>query len=139
MCSGVKRKDCTARVRWQIVHNLIEVSVTIDLTVPSMCKATSVVLAYARAHTPQTLDSRVGVHIHTRAHNTHTPLTATLAELAHVEYQSGHYEQSERLCMELWRREPENTGCLLLLSSIHFQSRRLDKYALFNLQANRQK
>ena len=32
--------------------------------------------------------------------------------------------------MELWRREPDNTGCLLLLSSVHFQCRRLDKYGL---------
>ena len=30
--------------------------------------------------------------------------------------------------MELWQREPDNTGCLLLLSSIHFQCRRLEKY-----------
>ena len=53
--------------------------------------------------------------------------TATLAELSHAEYQRGNYDRSEQLCMELWRREPENTGCLLLLSSIHFQCRRLDK------------
>ena len=52
----------------------------------------------------------------------------TLAEMAHKEYQRGSYDLSERLCMELWRREPDNTGCLLLLSSIHFQCRRLDKY-----------
>ena len=53
--------------------------------------------------------------------------SATLAELAHAEYQRGNYDRSEQLCMELWRREPDNTGCLLLLSSIHFQCRRLDK------------
>lgn len=53
--------------------------------------------------------------------------SATLAELAHAEYQRGSYDRSEQLCMELWRREPDNTGCLLLLSSIHFQCRRLDK------------
>lgn len=53
--------------------------------------------------------------------------SATLAELAHSEYQRGSYDRSEQLCMELWRREPDNTGCLLLLSSIHFQCRRLDK------------
>ena len=50
-----------------------------------------------------------------------------LAEIAHREYQRGNYDLSERLCMELWRREPDNTGCLLLLSSIHFQCRRLEK------------
>ena len=60
-------------------------------------------------------------HTHTHTH------IAALAELAHAEYQGGNYDQSERLCMELWRREPDNTGCLLLLSSIHFQCRRLDK------------
>ena len=53
--------------------------------------------------------------------------SATLAELAHSEYQRGSYDRSEQLCMELWRRETDNTGCLLLLSSIHFQCRRLDK------------
>lgn len=53
--------------------------------------------------------------------------SGTLAELAHTEYQRGNYDNSEQLCMELWRREPDNTGCLLLLSSIHFQCRRLDK------------
>lgn len=54
-------------------------------------------------------------------------LVAMLAEIAHREYQRGNYDLSERLCMELWRREPDNTGCLLLLSSIHFQCRRLEK------------
>ncbi len=48
--------------------------------------------------------------------------------MAHHEYQRGSYDLSERLCMELWQREPDNTGCLLLLSSIHFQCRRLEKY-----------
>ena len=51
-----------------------------------------------------------------------------LAELAHREYQAGDYERSEQHCMQLWRHEPENTGVLLLLSSIHFQCRRLEKY-----------
>lgn len=61
--------------------------------------------------------------------------SATLAELAHSEYQRGSYDRSEQLCMELWRREPDNTGCLLLLSSIHFQCRRLDKSAQFSALA----
>jgi len=52
---------------------------------------------------------------------------AGLAELAHREYQAGDYERSEQHCMQLWRHEPENTGVLLLLSSIHFQCRRLEK------------
>lgn len=53
-----------------------------------------------------------------------------LAELAHREYQSGDFEAAERHCMQLWRQEPDNTGVLLLLSSIHFQCRRLDRYHL---------
>lgn len=61
--------------------------------------------------------------------------SATLAEMAHQEYQSGSYDLSERLCMELWRREQDNTGCLLLLSSIHFQCRRLEKSAQFSALA----
>lgn len=50
-----------------------------------------------------------------------------LLELAHREYQAGDYENAERHCMQLWRQETNNTGVLLLLSSIHFQCRRLDK------------
>lgn len=52
---------------------------------------------------------------------------ATLAEIAHREYQTGNYDRAEQICMQLWRREPNNTGVLLLLSSIHFQCRRLDR------------
>uniref|UniRef100_A0A8C2EAZ7 UDP-N-acetylglucosamine--peptide N-acetylglucosaminyltransferase 110 kDa subunit n=1 Tax=Cyprinus carpio TaxID=7962 RepID=A0A8C2EAZ7_CYPCA len=55
-----------------------------------------------------------------------------LAELAHREYQSGDFEAAERHCMQLWRQEPDNTGVLLLLSSIHFQCRRLDRSAHFS-------
>lgn len=50
-----------------------------------------------------------------------------LAELAHQEYQAGDYDNSEQHCMQLWRQEPDNTGVLLLLSSIHFQCRRLER------------
>ena len=56
----------------------------------------------------------------------HFELTG-LAELAHQEYQACDYERAEQHCMQLWRQEPDNTGVLLLLSSIHFQCRRLDK------------
>ena len=52
---------------------------------------------------------------------------SALAELAHREYQAGEYELAEQHCNQLWRSEPDNTGALLLLSSIHFQCRRLDK------------
>ncbi|XP_065221454.1 UDP-N-acetylglucosamine--peptide N-acetylglucosaminyltransferase 110 kDa subunit isoform X1 [Planococcus citri] len=58
-----------------------------------------------------------------------------LLELAHREYQSGDYENSERHCMHLWRQDPGNTGVLLLLSSIHFQCRRLDKSAHYSALA----
>lgn len=50
-----------------------------------------------------------------------------LAELAHQEYQASDYEKAETHCMQLWQQEPENTGALLLLSSIYFQCRKLDK------------
>ncbi|KTF71305.1 hypothetical protein cypCar_00047970 [Cyprinus carpio] len=40
--------------------------------------------------------------------------------------------------MQLWRQEPDNTGVLLLLSSIHFQCRRLDRSAHFSTLAIKQ-
>lgn len=61
-----------------------------------------------------------------------------LLELAHREYQAGDYENGERHCMQLWRQDPSNTGVLLLLSSIHFQCRRLDKSAHFSSLAIKQ-
>uniref|UniRef100_A0A671LQ99 UDP-N-acetylglucosamine--peptide N-acetylglucosaminyltransferase 110 kDa subunit n=1 Tax=Sinocyclocheilus anshuiensis TaxID=1608454 RepID=A0A671LQ99_9TELE len=61
-----------------------------------------------------------------------------LAELAHREYQSGDFEAAERHCMQLWRQEPDNTGVLLLLSSIHFQCRRLDRSSHFSTLAVKQ-
>ncbi|CAH1776946.1 unnamed protein product [Owenia fusiformis] len=64
--------------------------------------------------------------------------TTGLAELAHREYQAGDYEKAEQHCMQLWRQEPENTGVLLLLSSIHFQCRRLDRSAYFSQLAIKQ-
>ncbi len=64
-------------------------------------------------------------------------LTA-LAELAHREYQAGDYERAEHHCMQLWQQDPENTSTLLLLSSIHFQCRRLDKSAYFSQLAIKQ-
>lgn len=61
-----------------------------------------------------------------------------LLELAHREYQGGDYESAERHCMQLWRQDQTNTGVLLLLSSIHFQCRRLDKSAQFSTLAIKQ-
>jgi protein O-GlcNAc transferase len=54
-------------------------------------------------------------------------LVSGLAELAHSEYQAGDYDNAEKHCMQLWRQDPNNTGVLLLLSSIHFQCRKYDK------------
>ncbi|XP_043465225.1 protein O-mannosyl-transferase TMTC2-like isoform X2 [Leptopilina heterotoma] len=64
--------------------------------------------------------------------------TAGLLELAHREYQAGDYENAERHCMQLWRQEANNTGVLLLLSSIHFQCRRLEKSAHYSSLAIKQ-
>ncbi|XP_076623152.1 O-linked N-acetylglucosamine (GlcNAc) transferase sxc isoform X1 [Colletes latitarsis] len=61
-----------------------------------------------------------------------------LLELAHREYQAGDYENAERHCMQLWRQETNNTGVLLLLSSIHFQCRRLEKSAHYSSLAIKQ-
>ncbi|XP_038055705.1 UDP-N-acetylglucosamine--peptide N-acetylglucosaminyltransferase 110 kDa subunit-like [Patiria miniata] len=61
-----------------------------------------------------------------------------LAELAHREYQAGDYDNAERHCMQLWAQEPDNTGVLLLLSSIHFQCRKLDRSAHFSTLAIKQ-
>ncbi|KAG8300679.1 hypothetical protein J6590_071241 [Homalodisca vitripennis] len=68
----------------------------------------------------------------------HNMLCSGLLELAHREYQAGDYENAERHCMQLWRQETNNTGVLLLLSSIHFQCRRLDKSAHFSTLAIKQ-
>lgn len=64
--------------------------------------------------------------------------TVGLLELAHREYQAGDYESAELHCMQLWRQDSTNTGVLLLLSSIHFQCRRLDKSAHFSTLAIKQ-
>lgn len=59
-------------------------------------------------------------------------------EMAHREYQAGEYERAERLCMQLWQQQPNDTGALLLLSSIHFQCNKLDKSAHFSTLAIKQ-
>ncbi|KAA3670561.1 protein O-GlcNAc transferase, partial [Paragonimus westermani] len=64
--------------------------------------------------------------------------TAGLAELAHREYQAGEYERAEQHCMQLWHQDPENTSTLLLLSSIHFQCRRMERSAYFSQLAIKQ-
>jgi len=61
-----------------------------------------------------------------------------LLDLAHREYQAGEYDRAELHCMQLWSQEPSNTGVLLLLSSIHFQCRRLDRSAHYSTLAIKQ-
>ncbi|KAH9401089.1 hypothetical protein TYRP_002678, partial [Tyrophagus putrescentiae] len=61
-----------------------------------------------------------------------------LAELSHREYQAGDYENAERHCMQLWRQDHQNTGVLLLLSSIHFQCRNFERSAHFSNLAIKQ-
>lgn len=61
-----------------------------------------------------------------------------LLELAHREYQALDYDNAERHCMQLWRQDSSNTGVLLLLSSIHFQCRRLEKSAHYSTLAIKQ-
>nr|CAX75350.1 O-glycosyltransferase [Schistosoma japonicum] len=63
---------------------------------------------------------------------------SSLAELAHREYQAGDYERAEQHCMQLWHQDPENTSTLLLLSSIHFQCRRMERSAYFSQLAIKQ-
>lgn len=58
--------------------------------------------------------------------------------MAHREYQAVDYENAEKHCMQLWRQDSTNTGVLLLLSSIHFQCRRLEKSAQFSTLAIKQ-
>nr|XP_043066994.1 uncharacterized protein LOC108126875 isoform X3 [Drosophila bipectinata] len=71
--------------------------------------------------------------------NEHQSLASLgLLELAHREYQAVDYESAEKHCMQLWRQDSTNTGVLLLLSSIHFQCRRLDKSAQFSTLAIKQ-
>ncbi|XP_077298413.1 UDP-N-acetylglucosamine--peptide N-acetylglucosaminyltransferase 110 kDa subunit-like [Arctopsyche grandis] len=62
----------------------------------------------------------------------------SLLEVAHREYQAGEYELAERHCMQLWTQQPTDTGPLLLLSSIHFQWKKMDKSAHFSSLAIRQ-
>ncbi len=57
---------------------------------------------------------------------------SALADLAHREYAAGDYDRAEHHSMQLWQQDPENTSTLLLLSSIHFQCRRMERSAYFS-------
>ncbi|VEN33969.1 unnamed protein product [Callosobruchus maculatus] len=80
----------------------------------------------------------LGSQVILKMNDTITMSSVGLLELAHREYQAGDYENAERHCMQLWRQDQTNTGVLLLLSSIHFQCRRLDKSAQFSTLAIKQ-
>ncbi|KAI0981546.1 hypothetical protein GJ496_005299 [Pomphorhynchus laevis] len=84
--------------------------------------------SHAKISTPQTLVTSTHLQIDFR----------TLAEIANTEYQNGHYDLAEQYCMLMYQREPDNTGVLLLLSSIHFQCKRYEKSAQFSSLAIKQ-
>uniref|UniRef100_A0A915IFK2 UDP-N-acetylglucosamine--peptide N-acetylglucosaminyltransferase SPINDLY n=1 Tax=Romanomermis culicivorax TaxID=13658 RepID=A0A915IFK2_ROMCU len=67
----------------------------------------------------------------TTVENRFGPLTA----LAHREYEAGDYENAENHCMQVYRQNPRDVAVLLLLSSIHFQMRRLDLSEKFCIKA----
>jgi predicted Zn-dependent protease len=54
-------------------------------------------------------------------------LTLDQNELAHREYQAGNYAAAEKHCQAVLAADPHNISALLLLSSIHFQLKNLDK------------
>uniref|UniRef100_A0A1I7W5H3 TPR_REGION domain-containing protein n=1 Tax=Loa loa TaxID=7209 RepID=A0A1I7W5H3_LOALO len=58
-----------------------------------------------------------------------------LTDMAHREYQAGDYANAEQHCVTIWRADPNNVSVLLLLSSIHFQLKDLDKSMQFSTMA----
>ncbi|CAJ0942501.1 unnamed protein product, partial [Mesorhabditis belari] len=60
-----------------------------------------------------------------------------LNELAHREYQAGDYASAERHCLFIYQQDPNNVSVLLLLSSIHFQMKNLDKSMKYSSMAIR--
>jgi len=54
-----------------------------------------------------------------------------LTEMAHREYQAGDYANAERHCLIIFNQDPNNVSVLLLLSSIHFQLKNLEKWDFF--------
>ncbi|CAJ0580940.1 unnamed protein product, partial [Mesorhabditis spiculigera] len=62
---------------------------------------------------------------------------AALADLAHREYQAGDYTSAERHCHIIVQEDPNNVPVLLLLSSIHFQMKNLDKSMKYSSMAIR--
>ncbi|TKR57917.1 hypothetical protein L596_030557 [Steinernema carpocapsae] len=56
----------------------------------------------------------------------------SLTEMAHRQYQMGDYVNAERHCLALWQSDPTNVSVLLLLSSIYFQLKDLQKSMHFS-------
>ncbi|KAK0418691.1 hypothetical protein QR680_013716 [Steinernema hermaphroditum] len=56
----------------------------------------------------------------------------SLTEMAHRQYQMGDYVNAERHCLALWQSDPNNVSVLLLLSSIYFQLKDLQKSMQFS-------
>ncbi|XP_063719129.1 UDP-N-acetylglucosamine--peptide N-acetylglucosaminyltransferase 110 kDa subunit-like [Symsagittifera roscoffensis] len=89
------------------------------------------------ATTPVTVSFHSGTSLPAGTSVVNTIDISALVELAHNEYQRGEYESAERHCMQLYAHCPDNVAALLLLSSIHFQCKRLDLSAKYSLEAIR--
>ncbi|EYC21018.1 hypothetical protein Y032_0020g185 [Ancylostoma ceylanicum] len=66
---------------------------------------------------------------------------AAITEKAHRLYQAGDYANAERHCLMIYQQDRTNVSVLLLLSSIHFQLKNLEKSKQFStmaIQANNQ-
>ncbi|XGW15493.1 hypothetical protein V3C99_001174 [Haemonchus contortus] len=66
---------------------------------------------------------------------------AAITEKAHRLYQAGDYANAERHCLMIYQQDRTNVSVLLLLSSIHFQLKNLEKSKQFStmaIQANSQ-
>lgn len=58
---------------------------------------------------------------------TQTLDTTSYLEIAHREYQAGNYASAETHCQAVLASDPQNISALLLLSSIYFQLKNLEK------------
>lgn len=69
--------------------------------------------------------------------NQQVDATGGYLELAHREYQTGNYAAAEKHCQTVLGSDPQNVSALLLLSSIYFQLKNLDKSMHFSTLATR--
>lgn len=49
------------------------------------------------------------------------------SDTAHRYYQIGDYDAAEKQCLEILQTDPNHVGAMLLLSSVYFQRRDLEK------------